>query len=428
MNALLESEADRRKMDVPLPKRRTKHKRWLSGAAAVLFIVMITVGARGLRAAAPSVEKSSVWIDTVKRGDLVIKVQGQGKLVPEGIQWLSAVCAARVEKIAIKPGTHVEEDTVVVELSNPDIQLQALEAGRQYAAASSELTNLQATQRNQRFAQESVLAGLSSELDQAKLRAAADRELADKGFLSGLEMSQSRAKADALSTRIEFERKRLVALSDGMAAQVSAQQAQIDKLRSIAEFRSHEVQALRVRAGITGVLQEVPLQVGQWVTPGTLLAKIVQPERLKAELRVAETRAKDVQLGQHAFIDTRNGLIGGTVAHIDPAVQSGTVKLDVALDGPLPKGARPDLTVEGTIELERLTNVLSVGRPAFANSAGPVAIFKVTEDGRHARRVSVQLGRSSVNTVEVFSGLEEGDRVILSELSQMDNVERIALR
>jgi multidrug resistance efflux pump len=415
-------------MDVPRSNPRKNHRRWLIGAGVAGVGITATILLGSLRTAAPSVERSSVWIDTVKRGDMLREVQGQGTLVPEQIQWVSAVGAARVEKILVKPGTAVDEDTVLVELSNPDVQLQALEAERQWTTASAELVNLQATQRNQRLGQESVVASLRSDLNEARLRSAADLELANKGFLSGLEMSQSKAKADELSGRVEFEQKRLAALSDGMTAQVAAQRAQVERLRSIAEFRRHEVEGLRVRANVGGVLQELPLQVGQWVAPGTLLAKVVQPEKLKAELRVAETRMKDVQIGQRASIDTRNGIVAGHVARIDPAAQAGTVKIDVELDGQLPKGARPDLSVEGTIELERLANILFVGRPAFSQSEGQVGIFKLVDDGRYAERVKVRLGRSSVKTVEVVSGLREGDQVILSDLSQWDSVERIRLR
>ena len=415
-------------MDVPRARPRRSRRRWLIGAGVAGVGIATTLLLGSLRSAAPQVDRSSVWIDTVRRGDLRREVQGQGTLVPERIRWVSAVCAARVEKIPLKAGVAVKRDSVLVELENPDMKLQALEAERQLATASSELINLQATQRNQRLGQESVIASLRSDLREARLRAAADLRLARKGFLSELEMSQSRAKADELSGRVAFERRRLLAMSEGMAAQLSARRAQVERLRSIAAFRRREVEALEVRAGVAGVLQDLPLQVGQWVTPGTLLAKVVRPDRLKAELRIAETRMKDVQIGQRASIDTHSGVVAGHVARIDPAAQAGTVKVDVALDGPLPRGARPDLGVEGTIELEHLTGVLFVGRPAFGEGDGQVTIFKLVEGGRHAERVRVQLGRSSAKTIEVVSGLREGDRVILSDLSQWDSVERIRLK
>jgi HlyD family secretion protein len=415
-------------MDVPRSRPERKHRRWLAGVAAAGLGIGATILLGGLRAAPPTVERSSLWIETVRRGDMLREVQGQGSLLPEQIQWVSAVCAARIERILIKAGTPVQEDSVLVELSNPDLQLQALESERQLATASSELMTLQANQRNQRLAQESVVASLNSDANEARLRAAADLELANRGFLSGLEMSHSKAKADELSGRVDFERKRLAALLDGMAAQVTAQRAQVDRLRSIAEFRGREVQALKVRAGIAGVLQEIPVQLGQWVTPGALIAKVVQPERLKAELRIAETRMRDVQVGQRVSVDTHNGIVTGRVARIDPAAQAGAVKVDVAIEGPLPRGARPDLSVEGTIELEHLADVLFVGRPAFGRGEGQVSLFKVASDGDYAERVQVRLGRSSAKTVEVVDNLHEGDQVILSDLSQWDSVPRIRIR
>lgn len=326
-------------MDVP--RSRVARRRWPLAVGAAGLLLLVTVGLRSLKSAPPTVERASLVLDTVRRGDLLLAVQGQGSLVPERIQWVSAVSAGQVERVLLTPGTPVETDTLLVVLSNPDLELQALEAERQLVTASSELANLHATQRSQRLAQQSIIASLSSDHHEARLRAEADLELSRKGFLSALEMSHSSAKAEELAGRVEFERRRLEALAEGLSAQRAAQRAQIDRLQSIADFRRQQVQALRVRARVSGVLQELPLQAGQWITPGTVLGKIVDPEKLKAELRISQTRMKDVQIGQSATIDTRLGLVPGRVARIDPSVREGVVKVDVSLEGPLPKGARP---------------------------------------------------------------------------------------
>ncbi len=416
-------------MDVPRTKKSNRRKHALIALTALALLSSATAALSRLRAAAPTVERSTVWIDTVKRGQMLRQVQGPGTLVPEQIRWISAVAAARVEQIFIRPGARVDADSVLLELANPDLQLQALEAERQWASAAAELTNLLATQKNQRLGQESLVATIHSDLSDAQRRAEADQELAKRGFLSALEMNQTNGKEIELRGRLEFERKRLAALGEGMAAQVSAQQAQIERLRSIAQFRHQEVEALRVRAGVSGVLQELPLQVGQWIAPGALLAKVAQPEHLKAEIRIAEAQAKDVQIGQNATIDTRNGLVTGHVARVDPSVQAGAVRVDIALDGELPKGARPDLSVEGLIELERIDDVLYLGRPAFGQANSLVGLFRLSGEGeKFAVRTAVQLGRTSVKTVEIRNGLHEGDQVILSDMSHWDSHERIQLQ
>ncbi|HJZ83875.1 MAG TPA: HlyD family efflux transporter periplasmic adaptor subunit [Polyangia bacterium] len=415
-------------VDIPREPPKKRRRYVIYAAVGTVVLVGATLGLRKLRAAAPTVERATVWMDTVKRGPMLRQVQGQGTLVPEQIRWISATAASRVERIIVRPGTPVKEDTVLVELTNPDQQLAALEAERQVTSAEAELVNLQATQQNQRLAQESVVATLRSELGDARRRATADDELAKKGFLSELERGQSRDRANELAGRLEFEQKRLGALSQGMAAQVAAQRSQVERLRAIAQFRRREVDALRVRAGVAGMLQELPLQVGQSVAVGALLAKVAQPDKLKAEVHIPETQAKDVQLGQRATVDTRNGVIPGRVSRIDPAVQAGTVKIDVTLEGALPQGARPDLTIEGTVELERLENVLFVGRPAFGQAQSTVGLFKLEDGGDGAVRVNVKLGKSSVKTVEILSGLAEGDQVILSDMSQWDSADRIRLR
>jgi HlyD family secretion protein len=410
-------------------KRKPKTAKYVGYAvAAAVILGGATFGLSRLRAAAPTVDPATVWSDTVKRGGMVRQVQGQGTLVPEEIRWISAPLAGRVEKILLLPGSPVAEDTILVELSNPDVQLQALEAERQVAEAEAQLTNLHATLDNQSLAQESTLATLKSDLGDAQRRASADQELANKGFLSNLEMEQSRARQAELKGRLEFENKRLGAMGKGKAAQVEAQKAQVERLRSIAKFRHQQVEELKLRAGVKGVLQELPFQVGQSVPAAALVAKVVRPDKLKAELRVPETQAKDVLIGQKAVIDTRNGEVIGKVMRIDPASVAATVRVDVRLEGELPKGSRPDLTVEGTIELERLENVLYVGRPAFGQPGSSIQLFKMDAEGTGAQKVTVQLGKTSVKTVEIVSGLAEGDKVILSDMSQWDSVDRIRLR
>jgi multidrug resistance efflux pump len=359
---------------------------------------------------------------------MVREVMGQGTLVPEEIRWLAAKTSARVEKVLIKPGTAVKADTVILELTNTDLQLAALEADRQLAQTEAELANLQATLNSQKLAQQSVVATIGSDLADARRRARADEELAKKGFLSELEQGQTQGRASELDGRLEFEKKRLVAQTQGIAAQVTAQRAQIERLRSIADFRRKEVDDLKLRGGVDGVLQELALQPGQAVAAGAVLAKVARPDRLKAEVRIPETQAKDVQIGLKATIDTRNGVVAGHVVRIDPAAQAGTVLVDVTLDGKLPAGARPDLNIEGTIEIERLQNVLFVGRPASGQPGSTVGLFKLDSDGSTAERASVMLGRSSVKSVEIVSGLKEGDRVILSDMSQWDQVDRIRLQ
>jgi multidrug efflux pump subunit AcrA (membrane-fusion protein) len=391
-------------------------------------VIAVTILLSRLRTAAPVVQRESVWIDTVKRGLMLREVQGQGTLVPEEIRWLSATAPARVERTLVKPGSRVSEQTVLLQLANPDLELSVLEADRGLAAARAELVNLQSSQDGQRLAQESLVATLRAELSDAKRRAAADQELAAKGFLSALELAQTKGKADELGGRVGFELKRLDALSSGLAAQLTAQRAQVERLRSIAAYKHREVEALAVRAGVSGVLQELPLQVGQWVAAGTLLAKVAQPERLKAEIRISEIQAKDVQPGQQASVDTYNGVVRGHVLRVDPAVQAGAVKVDIALDGELPAGARPDLSVQATIELERLPGVLFVGRPAFGHGEHSTTIFRLDPATSAATRVPVQLGKSSAKTIEITAGLREGDQVILSDLSAWQTADRIRLK
>ncbi|HZI14702.1 MAG TPA: HlyD family efflux transporter periplasmic adaptor subunit [Myxococcus sp.] len=414
-------------MDIPKAKKKTR-KPWVLAIAGACALIAITVGLSRLRPAAPTVDRASVWLDTVKRGPMVRQVKGAGTLVPEYIRWLTADTAGRVERIHVRPGATVKKDTLLMELSNPDVQLQALEAERQLASAEADLIRLRMELETQRLAQESTVAALTSESADASRRAEASSALHKKELIAELEVKQTADKAGEMSRRLELERKRLGVVASSMKEQLAAQQGQVERLKAVARFRRTQVESMKVVAGEDGVLQDLPLELGQWVTPGVLLAKVVKPERLKAELRIAETQARDIQPGQKALVDTRNGVVEGTVARVAPAASQGTVRVEVSLPEELPRGARPDLTVEGTVELERLANVLSVGRPAGAQPNGTVSLFRLIPEGDEAIRVPVQLGRGSVNAVEVLQGLQEGDQVVLSDMAAWDAVERVRLR
>ncbi|QSQ12307.1 efflux RND transporter periplasmic adaptor subunit [Myxococcus landrumensis] len=414
-------------MDIPKPKK-PRRKPWLLAIGGALALILVTVGLGRLKPAAPSVDRASVWLDTVKRGPMVRQVKGAGTLVPEYIRWLTADTAGRVERIHVRPGAQVKADTLLMELSNPDVQLQMLEAERQLANAEAELIETRMTLETQRLAQEAAVATLTTDSADAERRAQANTTLLEKAFIADMEAKQAGDKAGELTRRLELERKKLNVVMTSMRDQMAAQQGQVERLKAVARFRRNQVESMKVLAGEDGVLQELPLELGQWVTPGVLLAKVVKPERLKAELRIAETQARDIQPGQKALVDTRNGVVEGTVARVAPAASQGTVRVEVSLPAELPKGARPDLTVEGTVELERLANVLSVGRPAGAQPNGTMALFRLIPGGEEAVRVPVQLGRGSVNAVEILQGLAEGDQVVLSDMAAWDAVERVRLR
>ncbi len=413
-------------MDVP--REATRRRRpYVLAALGALGLVVITVGLGRLADAPPSVERSAVWIDTVRHGELLRQVSGPGTLVPEEIRWVTATTAGRVEDIHIEPGSVVERDTLLVELSNPDLELEALKAERQLKSAEADLANLRATMDIERLTQKSVIASVRIEHREAKRRAEAEARLAEAEIVGALEYARTMEREEELAGRLEIERERARILDQAMEARGAAQDAQVERLRDLARFQAAQVESLRVRAGLDGVLQELPLEVGQRVSPGTLLAKVVQPDRLKAELRIPEAQAKEVQHGQQVEVDTHNGIVPGHVVRIDPAVQRGTVTVDVALDGELPRGARPDLSVDGRIELERLQDVLYTGRPAFGRSNSRISLFKLGDGGNTATRVVVSLGGSSVSEVEILEGLEEGDRVILSDMSEWDGADKIEL-
>lgn len=418
-------------MDIQRPAsvaRNRKIRRIIFGAVGLVVIALITVGLSRLKPAAPTVEKATIWPDTVKRGSMVRQVRGLGTLVPEDIRWVPALTEGRVERIIVHPGAVVKADTVILELSNPT-QTQALfEAEQQLKAAEAQLSSTRVRVENDVLSQEASATGVAADARQARLQAEADAQLAKEGLVSSLTTKLSQVKSENLATRNDIEQKRLSQMKDSVRAQLGATMAEVDRLRALVALRQSQVTSLKVTPGLAGVLQQVPVEVGQQVAPGTNLARVADPTRLKAQLKIAETQAKDILIGQVASVDTRNGLIEGRVSRIDPAVQNGTVTVDVALQGELPKGARPDLSVDGTIELERLENVLYVGRPAYGQDQSVVSLFKIDADGVNAARVKVKLGRTSVNTVEIVSGLREGDSVILSDMSPYDAFDRVRLK
>ncbi|MCH7750140.1 MAG: HlyD family efflux transporter periplasmic adaptor subunit [Acidobacteria bacterium] len=416
-------------MDIARPDiaRAKRIRRIVYGTGFAVVVILITVGVSRLEPAAPRVDRDTVYMDTVERGSMLRQVRGTGTLVPEQIRWITAITSGTVEQIVIRPGAEVTPDTIIVELSNPELEQQALEARLQLDAALARYESREVELQSQLLTQQAGLAIVEADLSQAALQAEADEELAADGLVSQIQLRQSQSKATVLETRRKIEQERLAIQTDLMRATLAAEQADVDRLRTIYQLRKDQVSDLRVRAGNTGILQEVPLEEGQSVTPGTNLARVGDPTQLMAELRIAETQAKDIQIGQPALIDTRNGVIPGHVIRIDPSVQQGTVTVDVALDGALPRGARPDLTVDGTIELERLENVIYVGRPVFGQENSVVSLFKLDPEGDHAVRTRVSLGRSSVNDIEVLEGLQPGDQVVLSDMSQWDAFDRVRL-
>ena len=416
-------------MDIARPSqaRKKKIRRILIGSGTLAAVLLITAGLSRLRPAAPSVDSATLVIDTVKRGEMLRNVRGLGTLVPEEIRWIPAVSEGRVERLVILPGTPVKADTVILELSNPELELQALDAESQLRAAEASLTELKVRLESQHLDQEAVAARVTADYHQARLRADADGELSKNGLIADINLKVSQVTADELGNRNRIEQKRLEISDEAIRAQMAVQEAQVEQRRALARLRRRQFQDLKVRAGLDGVLQQVAVEVGQRVTPGTPLAKVAQPEKLKAVVKVAETQARDILIGQKATVDTRNGFIDGHVSRVDPAAQQGTVTVDIALDGALPKGARPELGVDGTIELERLADVLYVGRPAQGQAQSTVGLFRLAEGGKEATRVSVKLGSNSVNTVQILSGLNVGDRVVVSDTSAWDAFDRIQL-
>lgn len=414
-------------MDI-VREKKPNRKRFIYIGGGILGLVVLTVGLSRLKPAAPSVEGGTLWTDTVVKGNMVRDVRGPGTLVPEQIRWVTAVSPGRVDKKLVLPGARVTAGTVLLELSNPDVQIQLLQAQRELTDAEAQLVNLKTTLETQRLNQAGVVANMRAEYRNALRKAAADSSLMAQNLISTSEAALSRDRAEEFTSRLAAEEQRLKIYTDNITGQLEVQAKQVERMRAVADFQKGLVAGMVVRAGTDGVLQELPLEVGQWAISGATLAKVVQPERLKAVLRIPETQARDVALGQTAKIDTRNGIVTGKVTRIDPASQNGTVTIDVALGDSLPRGARPDLSVDGTVILEQLDNVLNVGRPAYGQPNSAVSLFRVVPGTGEAERIRVELGRSSVNRIEVIRGLNVGDVVILSDMSRWDAVERVRLK
>jgi HlyD family secretion protein len=418
-------------MDIARPelKRQKRRRQVILAVVALVVLVGVTVGVSRLKPAAPSVERSTVWTDTVKRGPMLRQVRGLGSLIPsqEFTRQIPAETEATVIRIRILPGSEVKADAVLLEMSNPQVEQTALDAQLQLKAAEAAYQSLRVKLDSDLMSQKAGAATVTQDYSQAKLQADTDKALYDMGVISGLAYKASKGRSDELTTRNNLEEQRLTIAERAIVAQMAEQQARVDQMRTLAELRQKQVNDLKVRAGIDGVLVDLPLQVGQHVLPGTMLAKVVQPNHLIAELKIAETQARDVQIGEPASVDTHNGVVAGTVKRVDPAVQNGTVTVDVTLTGELPKGARPDLSVDGTIDLERLADVLYVGRPAFGQENSTISLFKLDPDGKGAVRVPVKVGRASVNAIQIIEGLPEGSTVVLSDMSRWDNTDRIRL-
>jgi len=397
-------------------------------SAGLFTVAAITFAVTRLKAAAPTLDRSTVVIGTTKRGQMVREVRGAGTLVPESIRWVPAPADGRVEKILVQVGVEVGSDTVIVELSNPQMEQQAIDADFQVKAAQAHKETLRLRLEAEGMTQRSTIATINSEYTQSKLQLETDEVLGKQGLVADLVLKVSRVQVQNLANRLKIEQQRLSIVGQSTKAQINSQEARLQQLRALAQLRKDEVGALKVHAGTAGVLQQVTVQMGQQVTPGLNIARVADPATLKAEIRIAETQIKDVKLGQSVAVDTRNGVIQGLVSRIDPAAREGTFTIDASLIGPIPPSARADLSVDGTIELERLDNVLYVGRPAFAQGQQTVGIFLVSSDGQEAIRTQVTLGRSSVSTIEIVSGLREGDQVILSDTSAMDAYNRVRLR
>ena len=405
-----------------------RRRRWIMAAAGVLAVALVTVAVANLDPAAPGVDRNTVWIGTVQRGTLVREVRGHGTLVPVDLRLVQAQTAGRVDRIYVDPGARVAADDVLLELTDPEVERSAVDAESALRRAEAELKSLRVTLLSTELDQRAQAAAVEAEYVRATLQAEADRELSEKGLISDIHLRSSAALAEALATRREIEGQRLEITAQGNQALLDAKHAEVEQQRALHRLRTRQLEALSVRAGIDGVVQEVPVEIGQQVTAGTMLARVAEPTRLEAELRVPATRARDVRPGLSVSVDTRNGLTDGTVTRVDPSVREGTVTVEVRLDGPLPDGARPDLAVDGTVEIERLRDVLFVGRPVQSQEHATVGLYRLEPDGDHASRVQVELGKASVDTIEILRGLEEGDRVILSDTSRWDDHERIRLR
>src|SRR5499427_5735039 len=419
-------------MDIARPdqSRSKKMKRIIYAGVGVLLTGGVSIGVSRLRPAAPLVDRASVYSDEVKRGSMLRDVHGMGTLVPEDIRWIPAQTNARVEKIVLRPGVDavVKPDTVILELSDPQVQRDMLDAQYQLKGAEADFANLKVQVNSQLMNQKSTEAGVRSDYEQEKIQHDVDDKLRKEGIGSDVTERLSKVKVEQLAIRLQLEQERTRVATDSAAAQLAAQEAKVEQMQALYALKKSQYDALHVRAGMNGVLQLVPVEEGQQVVAGAQLARVADPKRLKAEIKIPETQAKDVVVGQKSTIDTRNGVVNGRVLRVEPSVQNGTVTVDVRITDPLPLGARPDLSVDGTIELENLKDVLYVGRPVNGQADSKIGIFKLIDDGSEAVRVNVVLGRSSVNTIEIRDGLKVGDKVILSDMSQWDNYDRIRLK
>ncbi len=417
-------------MDIARPdiKVRKNRRRIVIIALAVVVLAAATVAVLRLKPAAPTVERSTVWTDTVKRGPMVRQVRGNGTLVPreDRIRQIPAQTDATVTRILMLPGSRVRADSVLLELSDPLLTQQALDAQLQLKEAEADLKNTQVKLQSDLMGQRSTAATVGADYDTAKRQADTDKSLYQLGVISGLAYKASQSKADGLTTQNQMQQNVVSINEKALGTQLSVQQAKVAQASAMATLKQQQLEGLRVRAGIDGVLTDLPLAVGQHVTPGTMLAKVVQPDQLKAALNIPETQARDIQIEQPAAIDTHNGILDGKVTRIDPGVHNGTVTVDVQLNNHV-EGERPDLSVDGTIDLQRLANVLYVGRPAFGNEDSTISLFKLSADGKTAMRVPVKVGRASVNAIQLIGGLNEGETVILSDMSRWDNTDRIRL-
>jgi len=411
----------------PSQAKKKRIRRVLYISVAVIVVAGISLGVSRLKPAAPTVDRAVVWIDAVKRGSMLRQVRGSGTLVPEDIRWIPAQTQGRVERIVLRPGAQVTPDTVILELSNPQLEQAVRDAQLGFQSAQAAFTNRKAELESALLSQEANVANIESQSKQAELDLQANETLYKEKLVSELTLQQKRSLSGDLKNRLSVEKRRLEITRQGTTSQLAPQEAEVNQRKAAWDLRRRELDDLKVKAGMSGTLQSVPVERGQQVGPGTNLARVANPSNLKAELRIAETQTKDIHIGQYAEVDTRNGIVKGHVSRIDPSSVGGTVGVDVIMDGALPAGARPDLSVDGTIQLERLDNIVYVGRPAFGQENSTVKIFKVGADGE-AVATTVKLGRASVNTIEVIEGLNPGDQVILSDMSQFDSFDRVQLK
>jgi HlyD family secretion protein len=411
----------------PSQARKKKIRRILYVTVAVIVVGGISLGVSKLKPAAPTVDRAVVWIDAVKRGSMLRQVRGSGTLVPEDIRWVNTQTSGRVERIVLRPGAQVTPDTVILELTNPQLEQAVRDAELAYKSAQASFTNRKAELQSSLLSQEANTAQIQTQYQQAALDLEANDALYKEKLISLLTLKQKQGLEADLKNRLSVEKRRLEITREGINSQLAPQEADVNQRRAAWQLRQRELGDLKVKAGMNGILQQVPVERGQQVGPGTNLARVANPTNLKAELRIAETQTKDIRIGQYAEVDTRNGKVKGHVSRIDPASTGGTVGVDVIMDGPLPAGARPDLSVDGEIQLEKLENIIYVGRPAFGQENSTVTIFKVSANGE-AHATKVKLGRASVNTIEVLEGLQPGDQVILSDMSQFDSFDRVQLK